>query len=195
MQKRKKKFRRAWYVCSFCILFQFFWGDTSCLHSLGSFGSLGRDPRSPIHGTMTTPWRHSSAGRSLLVHMGAPEKWMAPETHTGLEKLFELLTWNVSLTQIKTGHLAKNWHDSSAEFWNWTEAHLVGKPKFDMAVLGLAACHFRKWLKSQVHRVDQTLLPAQVDSFVGCSFHCALHPPAELKLKLEVNTASLEQEL
>ena len=30
----------------------------------------------------------------------------------------------------------------------------------------------------QVHRVDQTLLPAQVDSFVGCSFHCALHPPA-----------------
>ena len=22
------------------------------------------------------------------------------------------------------------------------------------------------------------LLPAQVDSFVGCSFHCALHPPA-----------------
>ena len=33
-------------------------------------------------------------------------------------------------------------------------------------------------LKLQVHRVDQTLLPAQVDSFVGCSFHCALHPPA-----------------
>ena len=30
----------------------------------------------------------------------------------------------------------------------------------------------------QVHRVDQTLLPAQVDSFVGCSLHCALHPPA-----------------
>ena len=33
----------------------------------------------------------------------------------------------------------------------------------------------------QVHRVDQTLLPAQVDSFVGCSFHCALHPPALFK--------------
>ena len=30
----------------------------------------------------------------------------------------------------------------------------------------------------QVHRVDQTLLPAQVDSFAGCSLHCALHPPA-----------------
>ena len=33
----------------------------------------------------------------------------------------------------------------------------------------------------QVHRVDQTLLPAQVDSFVGCSLHCALHPPATVK--------------
>ena len=33
-------------------------------------------------------------------------------------------------------------------------------------------------LELQVHRVDQTLLPAQVDSFVGCSFHCALHLPA-----------------
>ena len=31
----------------------------------------------------------------------------------------------------------------------------------------------------QVHRADQALLPAQVDSFVGCSFHCALHPPAQ----------------
>ena len=31
----------------------------------------------------------------------------------------------------------------------------------------------------QVHRVDQTLLPAQVHSFVGCSFHCALHPPCK----------------
>ena len=30
----------------------------------------------------------------------------------------------------------------------------------------------------QVHRADQALLPAQVDSFVGCSLHCALHPPA-----------------
>ena len=34
----------------------------------------------------------------------------------------------------------------------------------------------------QVHRVDQTLLPAQVDSFVGCSLHCALHPPAEFMI-------------
>ena len=33
----------------------------------------------------------------------------------------------------------------------------------------------------QVHRVDQTLLPAQVDSFVGCSLHCALHPPANVR--------------
>ena len=30
----------------------------------------------------------------------------------------------------------------------------------------------------QVHRADQALLPARVDSFVGCSLHCALHPPA-----------------
>ena len=31
------------------------------------------------------------------------------EGHTCLEKLFELLTWNVSFVQNKTGHLAKNW--------------------------------------------------------------------------------------
>ena len=41
-------------------------------------------------------------------------------------------------------------------------------------------------LKLQVHRVDQTLLPAQVDSFVGCSLHCALHPL--LKFRLETFT-------
>ena len=42
-------------------------------------------------------------------------------------------------------------------------------------------------VESLVHRVDQTRLPAQVDSFVGCSFHCALHPPAVFKnLGLEV---------
>ena len=38
-----------------------------------------------------------------------------------------------------------------------------------------------KWVqlsRKQVHRADQALLPAQVDSFVGCSLHCALHPPA-----------------
>ena len=29
-------------------------------------------------------------------------------THTCLEKLFELLTWNVSFVQNKTGHLAIN---------------------------------------------------------------------------------------
>ena len=32
----------------------------------------------------------------------------------------------------------------------------------------------------QVHGGDQSPLPAQVDSFVGCSLHCALHPPAEI---------------
>ena len=45
----------------------------------------------------------------------------------------------------------------------------------------------------QVHRVDQTLLPAQVDSFVGCSLHCALHPPA-LNLELERERTKEEKE-
>ena len=45
----------------------------------------------------------------------------------------------------------------------------------------------------QVHRVDQTLLPAQVDSFVGCSLHCALHPPA-LILELERERTKEEKE-
>ena len=35
------------------------------------------------------------------------------EGHTCLEKLFELLTWNVSFVQNKTEHLAKKWYDSS----------------------------------------------------------------------------------
>ena len=43
----------------------------------------------------------------------------------------------------------------------------------------------------QVHRVDQTLLPAQVDSFVGCSLHCALHPPANVK-RFPANVKRLE---
>ena len=60
--------------------------------------------------------------------------------------------------------------------------------RIDLAVLGLAGCHDGKRngnkteLKLHVHRVDQTLLPAQVDSFVGCSLHCALHPPAEIQI-------------
>ena len=45
------------------------------------------------------------------------------------------------------------------------------------------AC-LQKILKiKQVHRADQALLPAQVDSFVGCSLQCALHPPAEVNDK------------
>ena len=41
----------------------------------------------------------------------------------------------------------------------------------------------------QVHRADQALLPARVDSFVGCSLHCALHPPAQ-KMKTESKVQS-----
>ena len=37
----------------------------------------------------------------------------SPVPHTCLEKLFELLTWNVSTVQNKAEHLAKKWYDSS----------------------------------------------------------------------------------
>ena len=51
----------------------------------------------------------------------------------------------------------------------------------------------RQMLKiKQVHRADQALLPAQVDSFVGCSFHCALHPPPQ-KMKTENGVKSTIQ--
>ena len=52
--------------------------------------------------------------------------------------------------------------------------------KRQVRVLGLAPRHIGD-KKHKGHRVDQTLLPAQVDSFVGCSLHCALHPPASEK--------------
>ena len=38
----------------------------------------------------------------------------------------------------------------------------------------------------QVHRADQALLPARVDSFVGRSLHCALRPPASFFLTCSV---------
>ena len=77
----------------------------------------------------------------------------------------------------------KTTNGSSRKFSVLTEAEVL------VRVLGLALCHDEDTITAwstvqtgilQVHRVDQTLLPAQVDSFVGCSLHCALHPPAEM---------------
>ena len=57
----------------------------------------------------------------------------------------------------------------------------VKKPMVLVGVLRLSPSPHENIL--QVHRVDQTLLPAQVHSFVGCSFHCALHPLQEGEMK------------
>ena len=81
----------------------------------------------------------------------------------------------------------------------------VEKQNHGVGVLGLAPRHSHAMIAKneydsmfnssnsilQVHRVDQTLLPAQVDSFVGCSFHCALHPPANVK-RFPTNVKRLE---
>ena len=79
--------------------------------------------------------------------------------HTCLEKLSELVTWNVSFMQNKTEHLAKIGSESTAEFWNglkltdqndrsalhWLKSDKLKKEKqiveVGTVVLGLATSH------------------------------------------------------
>ena len=58
-----------------------------------------------------------------------------------MEKLIELLTWNVSFMQTKTGHLAKL-EMKAAVSSEMDRSSFGGKnKKFDVPVLGLAGCH------------------------------------------------------
>ena len=68
-----------------------------------------------------------------------------PHAHTCIEKPFEFVIWNVSSMQKQkqTEPLAP-WNDRSEQRSEMDWSLLVETQKFDMAVLGLAACHGRK---------------------------------------------------
>ena len=53
----------------------------------------------------------------------AMERKRERETHTRSEQHFELLKWNVSRMQIKTGHLVKKDKIAALSSECWTETH------------------------------------------------------------------------
>ena len=98
------------------------------------------------------------------------------EWHTCSEQLFELLTWNVSFMQIKTGHLAKI-DRKAAQNSEMDWSSFGGKnSKVNMAVLGLAARHFGKNAGTGmcVH-IPLRLNPIASLAWLGKQLPCPLH--------------------
>ena len=114
--------------------------------------------------TLDSHWERHTYDFVYWLHSGATRRPKKPNPEKSRKAL-----WSLEVFKRRRGQKLKTESDERVEMTSYV---LVCEMQLALYDSPLQMLKFK-----QVPRADQALLPAQVDSFVGCSLHCALHPP------------------